>query len=323
MLSRVADALYWMSRYIERADNMTRFVNVTEHLTLDMPGARDRQWRALVAATGDDDEYLERHQSFDRDGVIRFLAFDGDYRSSIWSCVRSARENARGVREVISADVWTQINKTYLFAQRSARNPDPLVQDPEPFIERMEQSCYAILGAVRLTMSHEDPWRFMQVGRLLERADKASRILDVKYFLLPESGGVDAAVEELQWSALLQNVSALEMYRQRHGSVTPRKALRFLLFDATFPRSIRFTIETAEAALRGLEHRSVHGPLNPAERKLGKLRASLEFGSVDEVLELGLHDWVDGFQRELNEVGGAIQDVFFALPEQSQSQSQS
>lgn len=324
MLSRVADAVYWLSRYIERADSTTRFVNVTEQLTLDLPGQRGHQWRALVTATGDDELFLDDgRRAFGRDQVMRFLIFDRDYPSSIWSCIRAARENARSVREIISADVWEQINRTYLFVQRATEKPDDVIADPELFLARLTQSCYAILGADRVTMSHDDAWLFMQLGRLLERADKSSRILDVKYFLLPSVESSRKAEEDLQWSALLQNVSALEMYHRRHGRVVPRKALDFLLFDEQFPRSVKFSITLAERALRSIEAGPGPYPRNEAERRVGRLRALLEFASVEEVLEEGVHEFVDRLQADLNAVGSAIQRIFFDLSPEAQEQQQS
>ena len=312
MLSRVADAVYWIGRYIERADSISRFVSVTAQLTLDLPTDRTNQWRALIIATGDDALFLERYHRFDRDNVLRFLVFDEKYHSSLWSCIRAARENARSVREIISSDVWTQINRAYLTVKKAVENPDATISDPGPFLRHVEDICYGIYGATIVTMTHNDAWYFMETGRLLERADKVSRILDVKYFLVPDLEELSTAVNELQWSALLQSVSALEMYRQQFGRLSPIKVIRFLLLDAHFPRSIRYCIQHAERALHALDVDGRSHPRNEAERRLGQLRASLDFGRVEEILDMGLHEWVDRLQVQLNDIGGEIQKAFFS-----------
>ncbi len=326
MLSRVADAVLWMSRYIERAENIARFVNVNESLTLDLPGDDGRQWRALVTATGDDELFLEHYGRFSRENVLRFLTLDPSYPNSIWCCLRAARENARSVREIISRDVWEQTNRAYLMVQEAAARPAAVAADPEPFLERVKDACHRIQGSIHVTMTHNDAWHFMQMGRLLERADKTSRILDVKYFLVPPgTNGTRAAEDELQWSALLQSVSGLEMYRQRHGRMHPARVVEFLLFDPQFPRAIRYCVNLAERGLLSLSGTGGPRPRNDAERWLGRLRAELEFAEVADVLDRGLHEWVDDFQSKLNRVGVAIHDTFLALspptgPSQSQSQ---
>ena len=326
MLSRVADAVHWMSRYIERAENLARFVDVNESLTLDLgSGSPQSQWRSLVMATGDDSEFLERYPHFDRENVLRFLVFDPSYHSSIWSSLRAARENARSVREIISADTWEQTNRAYHLVKKAAAAPDAILADPEPFLQKVKEACYRIDGSMQVTMTHNDAWYFMQVGRLLERADKTSRILDVKYFLVRQDAVGVEAEDDPQWSALLQSVSGLEMYRQKCGRITPAKALHFLLFETSFPRSIRFCVMRAEKGLQNLDAGQGVSPRNEVERRLGRLRAELEFAEVGEVMAKGVHEWVDGFQRKLNAVGVAMHETYFELGTpvgQRQSQSQ-
>lgn len=326
MLSRVADAIHWMSRYIERAENTARFVGVNESLTLDLPGDTGHQWRSLVLATGDDELFLKRYGHFDRPNVIRFLTLDPDYPNSIWSCIRAARENARGVREIISSDMWEETNRAYLFVKKTAEAPERILADPEPFLQSIKTACYRIHGATQVTMTHNDAWLFMEIGRLLERADKTSRILDVKYvLLLPDSENELSADDELYWSALLQSVSGLEMYRQQCGRLEPARVVEFLLLDHKFPRAIRHCVEIAENAVRAVDiggRRLLH-PRNEVETRLGRLRAELEFAEVNEILSQGLHEWVDDFQKKLNVVGTAMHKTFFQLGGSSQSQSQS
>lgn len=311
MLSRVADAIFWMSRYIERAESTARFVDVTEQLTLDLPGDSSLQWRSLVSATGDDGFFTERYGRFERRDVLRFLLFDPEYPSSVWSCLRAARENARSVREIISSDMWNQTNRAYHMVKRAAREPDEVLEDPKLFLQDLEQTCYAIQGASMVTMTYNDGWHFMQLGRALERADKTSRIMDVKYFMLDGEGG--GAEEDLIWSALLQSVSGLEMYRQRHKRLKPHRVIDFLVFEHRFPRSLRASIEAAERSLLALEATPYRRGKGEPERLLGRLRARLEFGEPSQVLDGGMHTWVDALQRELNGVSQSMNETFFAV----------
>lgn len=316
MLSRVADAVHWMARYIERAESIGRFVDVHEHLTLDMPGDQSHQWQSLVSATGDDTLFSETYGEFDRASVLKYLLFDKNYPSSVWACLAAARENARSVREIVSSDMWSETNRAYHFVKRSFEDIDGVISNPEPFLQRLKNACFAIQGATEGTMTHGDAWHFYRIGLLLERADKTSRILDVKYFVL--GGEPDKPEHDILWGALLQSVSGLEMYRQRFRRLRPHKVLSFLLFDPTFPRSIRCSIEGAEASLRAFNSRP-----NRAKRLLGKLRAELEFGTVEEVLEHGMHKWIDELQAALNEISQALNEQYLHPVGYSAEQHQS
>jgi len=326
MLSRVADAVHWMARYMERAESIARFIDVTQALTLDLPGDHDNQWHSLVSATGDDAVYSERHDGFERAEVMRFLVFDRSYENSMCSCIAAARENARSIRESISSDVWENLNRAYRFVRQAEQDAEQIMADPEAFLQRIKAFCHQFDGSSQVTMTHNDAWRFLQLGRLLERADKTSRILDVKILMLRDDERYAIAAEEdLHWSASLQSVSGLEMYRQQYGQLDPKKVLQFLLFDPQFPRAIRYCVQSAETILRRIDvGRSVPHPRNAVERRLGRLRAELEFADVEEVIEKGLHRWVDDFQAKLNRVGMAMHQNFFELgPTAGQRQSQS
>ena len=179
MLSRVANSIYWMSRYVERAENVARFISVNLNLSLDMPGEAGQQWWPLVVITGDDEQYQERITTTTKESVVQFLTFDKENPNSILSCLRSARENARGVREIISAEMWEHINKFYLWL-RDGDSLDDVLDNPHGFFERVSVSGQQFLGVTDATMTHGEAWHFCQLGRMLERADKTSRILDVK-----------------------------------------------------------------------------------------------------------------------------------------------
>jgi uncharacterized alpha-E superfamily protein len=211
MLSRVADAIYWLNRYVERAENIARFIDVNLNLLLDVPVGVEHQWEPLVMTTGDRAIFQERYGAATIENVVQFLTFDRDYPNSILSCLYSARENARSVREVISSEMWERVNGFYLMLQEAAKRP-PMEQLPQ-FFSEVKLASHLFAGVMDGTMSHNEGWHFGQVGRLLERADKTARILDVKYFiLLPSIGYVGTALDDLQWIALLKSASAYEMW---------------------------------------------------------------------------------------------------------------
>ena len=186
MLSRVADSIYWMSRYVERAENVARFVDVNLNLMLDAPSGADQQWSPLVNTTGDHADFEKRYGQATQQNVIGFLTFDRDNPNSMISCLRSARENARSVREIISSEMWLQLNQFYLMVNEAASSGKG-VESPHDFYSQVKLSSQLFTGVTDATMTHGEAWHFCRLGRKLERADKTSRILDVKYFILLRS----------------------------------------------------------------------------------------------------------------------------------------
>jgi uncharacterized alpha-E superfamily protein len=313
MLSRVADSIYWMSRYVERAENVARFISVNLNLSLDMPGEAGQQWWPLVIITGDHDEFQKRKLPTTKESVIQFLTFDKDNPNSILSCLRSARENARGVRERISAEMWEHINKFYL-AIRDGGSLDEVLDNPHTFFEWVSVSGQQFLGVTDATMTHGEAWHFCQMGRMLERADKTSRLLDVKYFiLLPKVSDVGTPFDDIQWLSLLRSASALEMYRQRHGRILPADVVNFLVLDREFPRAVLHCLTRANESLHSISGTRTGGYTNLAERRLGQLWAELAYTQADDVIAGGLHEFVDNLQTKLNTVGESIHESFFAM----------
>lgn len=312
MLSRVADSIYWLNRYVERAENIARFVDVNLNLLLDSPVSITQQWEPLIMTTGDLNLFKQRYGEPTADNVIHFLTFDREYTNSIISCLRIARENARSVREVISSEMWEQVNSFYLMVN-DASQAQPLSQLPSFFAE-VKMASHLFAGVMNATMSHNEGWHFGRLGRLLERADKTARILDVKYFiLLPEINYVGTALDELQWIALLKSASGYEMYRKRQRRISPTGVAKFLLLDREFPRSVQFCLLEAEQSLYRISGTSLGTWSNAAERTLGKLRAELDFITIEEIIQNGLHEFLDHIQTQLNCVGDRVFDTFIAL----------
>ncbi len=312
MLSRVADAIYWMNRYIERMENVARFVDVNLHLALDFSEG-EAQWEPLVRTTGDTEPFTQRYGEPSRDNVLRFLTFDRENPNSIFSCLAKARENARSVREIISSDMWEQVNRAYLMVMDAARSTIAM-DAPYEFFAAVKQAAHLFVGTTYLTMSHSEAWHFGRLGRLLERADKTSRILDVKYFiLLPQAQDVGTTVDELQWAALLRSASAFEMYRKSYGGITPSRVVDFLMLNPRFPRSVRYCLNKAERSLHAITGAPVGTWSNPAERELGRLTAELAYAETKEILARGLHEYVDDLQQHLNHVSDAVYFTFFTM----------
>lgn len=311
MLSRVADSIYWTSRYVERAENVARFIDVNLQLVLDAPPGQEQQWQSLVNATGDQEAFRRRHGLATQDKVIQFLTFDPKNPNSIVSCLQAARENARSVREIISSAMWLQLNKLFLTVKSAAAAPIDLDSATE-FFGEIIASSHAFTGVTDATMTHGPAWHFSQLGRMLERADKTSRVLDMKYYMLlrsPEEVGTP--FDHLQWAALLRSVSAFEMFRRQHGRVSPRAVIEFLMLDRQFPRSAKFCLQSARDSLYLITGTSQSSFRNPAEKLLGQACADLEFVTVDDIIRKGLHEYIDQFQANLNRSAQAISERFF------------
>ncbi len=313
MLSRVADSVYWMSRYVERAENVARFVDVNFQLMLDAPAGRDQQWEPLVATTGDHTQFSKRCGAATEEAVTKFLTFDNDNPNSILSCLRAARENARSVREIISSEMWLQLNRFYLMVT-SAAGPSGGLQNPQEFFDAVKQASHLFTGITDATMTQGEAWHFSRLGRMLERADKTSRILDVKYFLLLRSAeDVGTAFDDLQWAAVLRSASAFEMYRKRHGRISPKGVVDFLMLNREFPRAIQFCLLAGRDSLHAISGTPLGTFRHPPEKLLGQLCSDLSFTTVDEIVKRGLHEYLDDLQTKMNQVSDGIFQTFFAF----------
>jgi uncharacterized alpha-E superfamily protein len=311
LLSRVAESVYWMARYIERAENVARFIGVNLHLQLDLEGDAVNQWESLVDTSGDAAVFKERYGEATQSSVIQFLVFDPENPNSIYSCLRSGRENARSVRETISSEMWEQVNTMYLRIQ-SHKGALELESVPE-FFRDIRLSCHLFQGITDTTMTHNEAWHFLRMGRKLERADKSSRMLDVKYFmLLPSLSDVNTPIDDIHWSAVLKSVSGFEMYRKKYGRLIPRDIVAFLVMDQEFPRAIRYCVHCADQSLRAITGTAGGSFAFRSEQLMGRLHADLDFTSVDSVLRDGLHEFLDRLQAKLNTVDDHIQSDFFA-----------
>jgi len=309
MLSRVADSIYWLSRYIERAENVARSIDVNLQLQLDLPG-EERPWEPVVQAAGNAEEFFRAYSRISLENVLTFLTLDRSNPSSILSCIAAARENARCIREIISSELWMHINRFHL----ELSNPDipaRMLDNPHEFYTEVKEFSQLAVGIMQGTMSHDIGWNFARLGRLTERADQTSRILDVKYFiLLPDPAMVGMVLDIVQWTALLKSVSAFEMFRKRYSGATPRNVSEFLLLDRDFPRSLRYCVSEMEAGLK--EIAGADSPCVTSLRKVGRLKAELEFTTIEEIIAAGLHESIESFQSRLADLTAAVRKDFLA-----------
>ncbi|MGE4552150.1 MAG: alpha-E domain-containing protein [Desulfovibrionaceae bacterium] len=313
MLSRVADAVYWMSRYLERAVNLALFVDINWQLTLDTPERYGEQWEPLVATTGDRAWFFEHYDAPTQENVINFLTFDMNYANSIRSCLRLARENARTVREMIPTEMWEEINIFYHTVEHAAARFREVTANPFTFCTMIKRRDFVLSGITAAAMPRDEAFHFLQMGRMLERADKTSRLVDVKYFLLlPSAQDVDTTLDHIQWSALLKAASAFQTYRHAYGPIQPARVAELLLLDHEFPRAVLHCLTRAQRGLHEITGTPVGHFSNLAEKLLGQLVGELSFESVEDIIKSGLHEFTDNLQTRMNEADGAIVRTFFS-----------
>ena len=311
MLSRVADSLYWVNRYIERAENNARILDVNLQVTLDSdhsgPEAERLDWLPILATLEDQTLFTSVHPLINAETVCDFVTLAPENPTSIWSCVSAARENARTVREYISSEMWERMNQLYLWMQ-SASARQLCASSGIDFYRQVVDYTHQFHGTTDATLTHNEGWHFMQLGRFLERADSASRILDLKYhILLPQGEKVGGNVDTIQWQAVLKSCSAFEAYRKLHvGQVTPWSVAEFIILHDAFPRSIRFCTERVDQALHHISGCDRHQFSTESERLSGQLCSDLNYATIGEILKKGLHQYLDSIQGRLNGIAGAM-----------------
>lgn len=313
MLSRVANTIFWMNRYLERAENYARFLDVNFNLSLELPPDVSEQWKPLVVITGDWELYNSRYKDVEKSKVIYFLGFDDKNPNSIYNSILNVRENARSVRPDITVEVWEQINYLYYLVKDERDKKRWKKNDPRGFFSEIKKGIQLLFGILDATISRTDAYHFGKVGQYIERADKTSRVLDVKYYmLLPKTDKVGSSLDLIQWAAVLKSVSAYDMYKKEYGNLIISNIIEFLILDKKFPRSMFYCLTQAENSLKCISD-STDSYVNEAERKIGLLKAQLEFADVNEIIETGLNEYLDSFQSKLNQVSIAVFDSYFSI----------
>ncbi|MFM8885391.1 MAG: alpha-E domain-containing protein [Chthoniobacterales bacterium] len=312
MLSRVADSIYWMARYVERAENMARLLLSTADLLLDAgaEGADEAAfWGPILAATGEEEAYAAQHRKIKGRDVAAFLTVSRENPNSIVSNIAAARENARTVRDQISDELWECVNGLKLWLDSSEGRAAGKRQTAA-FHETILRGSYRFQGIADATTPRGDGWHFFRLGTCLERADQTSRLLDSCSRLSLEAAPHPDA-RPLRWAALLRSCSAWHAFQTRSNRLEPEKIAAYLLLDTTFPRSVACCIDEVHAALQALcgPGARLETMADPV-RQAGKLRADLAYAEMDAILSAGLHDYIDALQQRLNNIGDSVFRTF-------------
>lgn len=320
MLSRTADHLFWMSRYMERAENTARMLNVSYETSLLPQSAAAAQagWEGILSISELLPAYQALYQSINPRDVLEFMVKDADNPSSILSCLRAARENARAVRGTLTTEVWETQNQTWLEVNRMLRN-GAFERDPGQFFEWVKFRSHLSRGVTVGTMLMDEALHFMRLGTFLERSDNTARLVDVKfhamnndYFGTPVNGQEgEAEYDFYHWSAILRSVSGFEVYRKVYRDViTPERVAELLILRPDMPRSLHASLNEVMSNLELVSS----DPRSDTLRHAGKLRAELAYGRIDEILATGLHAYLSQFLDRVNALGSRISREFL-LPQ--------
>lgn len=306
MLARHAENLFWAGRYLERAEMTARAVDVTYHALLESPPTESQQvWAQILDILQLGDAYAASHGELDPSRVVGFLVSDGDNPGSVLASITRARENLRGVRELISSETWESTNSLYL-RMRDRDLPADLAGQPYELFGEVRRGAQLVVGVANETMPHDDGWRFLTLGRMLERVELTCRLLVVR--LVPSRG----AREMLGFQdglAILRSVSASEAFRRTHRRLDPASVVEFLLLSPSFPRAVLYCLRSAEVQLSVLGE-GVPG-IGRSRRMLGRLRASVEFRNVDELVEEGLTSFLTDLRDGVRDAAACVSTEFF------------
>ena len=306
MLSRVAEQLYWMTRYLERAENTARLINATTQMLLDLPRGASFGWDVLIKVVGLDADFLAKQAHADEAGILRYLIADRDSPGSIVSCIHNARENSRTLREVLPRQAWERINAMYLDVNARAAKLEG-AGDRYAFLEHLIASRQSLIGLLSDCMSHDLAYQFVLLGRNIERADMTTRIVDINAaVLLPRQQVPEDPAQALLWIGVLNSLSAYQTYR-RHVAVHVRSAevVDFLLHDPHFPRSVGYCLGELESCLAELPHNAQ--PL----RVLRMASRRLDGMNLDQLAPATRHEYLDAVQSDLIRIHQELAREYF------------
>jgi uncharacterized alpha-E superfamily protein len=314
MLARDADSVYWMSRYMERAEHVARSVLMKLYLLADCgelePELNERLWLTLPSV-------MRCGKGIPAEGevapsVARFFTFDRDNPNSLINCLSYARENARGIREHISAEMWEAINALYLSVS-SDDAPQKYEESPDSWLRSIMTGSMLFQGLTDQTLAHDQKWHFALVGKLLERADFTARFLEVHWMLLTAiQDELETPIRNINWMSVLRSCCSIEAYRKLYiGDMDPLRVAQFLILERAFPRTLRFAVDGAAASVTAIRSNIPGRPVDTAERTLGRLQADLEYAEMGEILAEGLPKFLQRIQSRLAEAAMEIQKSYF------------
>ncbi len=317
MLSRVADNLYWMSRYLERAEHITRMLDVNLNLMLDEgPASAERRWQRVLVALGKPKFAAWNGNPYH---LTRKLTFDPVNKSAILACIIAARENARNVREQISTEMWSRLNSLYLQVTRPEMQSDMHAEalmngsgEPTDFLQQVMEAVQQFQGVTDSTLSHGEGWQFIQVGRFIERATAMAMLLEAYYpDLWTPVDDLHDASQYLDWMGLLRSATAFEAYCKVYtADLTPEQILEFVLLDSEFPHALRFSIDSLQRALDAIQVESGKQRGEALRRRAGRLQATLSYTSIGEVLEGDVLQYLAHVKRECRAIHETIYELY-------------
>ena len=313
MLSRTADHLFWMSRYTERAENTARMLDVNYQTSLlpQSTGVAQVGWQGVLSISELMPSYTQKHGEVVQKNVMEFMVKDEENPSSIVSCLKAARENARAVRGTLTTEVWETLNQTFLEVMRMLRAGD-FERDPGQFFEWVKFRSHLSRGVTVGTMLQDEALHFMRLGTFLERSDNTARLVDVKFHAVQSDFFGNASEKDQEydfyhWSAILRSVSGFEIYRKVYRDVIkPERVAELLILRADMPRSLHACLHGVVENLRMVGS----DPSSETQRRAGKLRADLQYARIDEILATGLHAYLTQFLDRVNEIGSHISRDF-------------
>ncbi|MDQ2090871.1 alpha-E domain-containing protein [Marimonas arenosa] len=309
MLGKTANGLFWMSRYLERAENTARLIETGQRIGLTRLGNSDEEWVSVLQSAGALTGFQASHNTVTKDAALNWLLRDRDNSSSIQSCISAARQNARLVRTAITGEVWEAINATYMMS-KDTLGRKVIERDLPAVLRTIRQNTALVRGMVNGTMLRNDIYDFLRIGTFLERADNTARILDVKYYvLLPSVSAVGSSIDNVQWESILRSVSARGGFRMEYGAEGgPQEIAHFLIFDKRMPRSLAFCVSKLKDNLRYLNAR-VSKPCD-SQKLVAHIETNYLSHDIAEVFDYGLHEFIQKTLSLLADLARQIEQDF-------------
>ena len=315
MLARAADSIYWMSRYVERAEHVARLLLVNSNVLIDVgdlaPRLQNRLWCNIYAVLRLDEPNCDSDKPMS-EFVQKSLTFDADNPSSILSCVARARENARGIRENISVEMWEALNTLY-WSVPSDEARQKFDESPDAFWRSIMTGSMLFQGLTDQTLAHDQRWLFAQLAKHFERADITCRVIEMNHSMLAVSDLLaESTVRNINWMAVLRSCCSIEAYRRRHlGDMEAMNVTAFLMLEKNFPRTVRFSVRAAYEAISQIRAGINPTGIDEAERILGRLDAQLEYAEMGEILDVGVPAYLEKIQIALADAAVAVQRAYF------------
>jgi uncharacterized alpha-E superfamily protein len=311
MLSRLAESLFWLGRFVERAEGIAISLQV-QHTTSLESDIYNPGWTPVLNAVGQLSNFSEIYQFINSDNVIEYLVFSPENPNSILECINRARENARGVRDLISRESWEILNVTYhemnKFSMEVIRN-----EGPDRMFSFIRERSYLFEGAAEITMYRGKGYHFLRAGKYIERADQIARILDVKYHIpLPRVEDVGNPLDIYQWKTLLDSTSSYEAYLQHYNiKIDPMQIVELLILNRNLPRSLVFCLDRVLQSIKEISPSRDKFFSNQAEQKVARVYHNLAYSSVEEVFYFGLHEYLTNFINDLLAIGNEMNHTYF------------